>query len=330
MELFFFYLQLVLGSGSESLLLDDIDNHNIDIIDDTIIQTDWSASIQAINSRLTAMEQNMQQNTQMLQNLVESSAKMENMMQFLMKHVKIDSESVKGESGGTATHVSSNVGPLKDDGFGREFKQMDSIEDIQNFENLMETNEKYVQRALEYFKCAIGSSLGTGTGKTAAFALVDLMFTRQFFLKFSWTGIGSSRAEKKVALQQFGLTLDFFWKIITNADSSFDKSANRSFFQDVMNRAKKRVEEADQLPKRRSTKKNRPKVGNYKKWKTEEVDNTSGTESNLSNKESKAMVDTLGETSNNEQKALVEVTNDSEQLMKDFNSLINNAAENVQ
>lgn len=112
------------------------------------------------------------------------------------------------------------------------------------------------------FSRELGTNIGHGMGrKCVAFSLADKMFSRKFFINFTWTGL-SALNEEKHSFRKLTNTVTFFWEVVHQADVSYDENDNRQFFQSIMNNAKSRSERPE--PVRRSVAKRRPPNLNYK------------------------------------------------------------------
>lgn len=108
-----------------------------------------------------------------------------------------------------------------------------------------------------------GRDKGTGSGRRyVAYALVDKIFSRQFFVNYTWTGLTTPNDEKH-AFKPLKSTVNLFREVVHLADSSYDVAENQKFFQSIMNNAKMRAK-GSAFPSRKSSSKQRPKNLDYK------------------------------------------------------------------
>lgn len=105
-----------------------------------------------------------------------------------------------------------------------------------------------------------------GKGKTIAYSLSDMMFSRGFFLPFSWTGLTNDKSFPggKRAFKDYNQTIDLFLSVVNNADKSFGVTENKAFFQSLLQRSKHRLEDVTKKRKAPALKR-RPRKINYKR-----------------------------------------------------------------
>lgn len=138
-----------------------------------------------------------------------------------------------------------------------EIKPLDRLEEIEQLEKNL-ADEEFKNQFYAHFTKRMGTDLGSGTGEAKAYDLVDEMFTRNFFLSFSWTGSSSSSPTgSKVALQKFTRTVDTFFQIINNCDKKFSFAGTKKFLQNIMSKAKTRAALPLKANRKRSAPKNR-------------------------------------------------------------------------
>lgn len=180
--------------------------------------------------------------------------------------------------------------------------KMNIQKDIEDFEKLL-ADENTCKRIKNHFILKIGTDVGAGKKsfrnytvflliqhrispiftyilnvvhlgmgkKKLAFDLSDEMFTRGFFLNFSWTGSTTDTLmfpNGKVPFKEFTKTIQLFWEIVNNADKTYSDRDNKKFLSSLMSRAKHRLEN-DGCAKKRKTAagKSRPKGLKYKRAK---------------------------------------------------------------
>lgn len=76
-------------------------------------------------------------------------------------------------------------------------------------------------------------SKGIGRGITSAYAIIDIIFERQFVKACSWTGASRSQDKptEKICFKGFTKTLNFFYDIIHEYDPSFNLNDCYTFFK---------------------------------------------------------------------------------------------------
>lgn len=134
-------------------------------------------------------------------------------------------------------------------------KPIKDLKDLEEFEKkLMDSDySEDLQR-----KLSVLCTKGAGKGTTSAYAIIDVLFERQFFKSCSWTGASRSQNEstEKICFKGFSKTIGFFFDIIHKLDSSFHLTDCHKFFKTIMRNADQRCKNE---PKRASTKKCRGK-----------------------------------------------------------------------
>ncbi|CAG9783541.1 unnamed protein product [Diatraea saccharalis] len=115
-------------------------------------------------------------------------------------------------------------------------KPINNIEELEEFELLLlDPIEKHKLMQLLSILC----TKSDGNGITCAYKLIDIIFTREFLCKCSWSG--GSRGDKiKIALKGYKNLLDFFFRMILSWDKSFTTDKNENFFKLVLRNAEQR------------------------------------------------------------------------------------------
>ena len=110
--------------------------HIDETVDDAVeyIGPHFSESLSQINTRLSAMEKNIDQNSQTLRKCVESTVKMEKMLEFVIKHIKTDTFSKNEASLPSNGRTFESIRKREIDDFERQFKVMETVEDIDMFD----------------------------------------------------------------------------------------------------------------------------------------------------------------------------------------------------
>ncbi|KAL4714559.1 hypothetical protein ACJJTC_006605 [Scirpophaga incertulas] len=110
--------------------------------------------------------------------------------------------------------------------------QRDLISLDQLLANRLEKNK--LQRHLS-FLC----SASKGEGKTCAYKLQDILFTRDFLCNCSWAG-GSRGDRSKIALKDYKNVLKFFHGMIQTWDPTYTIQDNENFFKIITKNSKQR------------------------------------------------------------------------------------------
>lgn len=95
------------------------------------------------------------------------------------------------------------------------------------------------------------------------------MFSREFFLQFSWTGLTNDKnfPDGKKSFKDFKLAIDLFLSIVSNADNTYGIAENKSFFMSLMHRSKHRLDEDSGRKRKAPAPKRRPRKITYKRKK---------------------------------------------------------------
>lgn len=215
---------------------------------------------------------------QSLKNIANRLSMLENMMKHLMDRVVPNAPVAEGIS------VSDTD---KKPEF--EFKPVAELEEIKQLEEKLE-NEEYRNQFYAHFTKRMGTDIGSGKGEGAAFDLVDEMFTRNFFLSFSWTGNSStSSTGSKVALNKFIRTVDIFFQIIHNCDKTYSFGKTKHFFQKIMCKSKTRAALPPRANRKRSAPKNRRSGLVYRKKNKNEGNENGNEDDKISQAENNAL-----------------------------------------
>lgn len=156
------------------------------------------------------------------------------------------------------------------------FKRIKTIDDAKQMDQLLK-NVEYEEHLSKQLIREFGTDIGIGSGKRhVAFDLKARMFENSFFTHFSWSGQSHKERVELTAFRSYGTLINFFWKIVNNADQSFNVNDNKRFFQGVMNRKHQCSDNAEDsaAPARKRIKshgKIRPKIGSYKKKQRTEI-----------------------------------------------------------
>ncbi|KAJ2939877.1 hypothetical protein O0L34_g6577 [Tuta absoluta] len=119
-----------------------------------------------------------------------------------------------------------------------EMKPIDSAEDLENLE-LVLSDETQKNRLTKLYSILCTKS--SGNGGTCAYKLLDVMFTRDFICKCSWSG-GSRGKDIKIGFKQYKNVLNFFFSMVHYWDPNFTIEDNERFFKVVLRNALKRKE----------------------------------------------------------------------------------------
>lgn len=141
-----------------------------------------------------------------LYKLAEDSAVLTKSIQFIMKNLNASSSRNENQN------TDKNIAPAaKEDDF--DFHLMQSIEDIDNFEKKLKEKPLF-EAASVHFQKRMGKNIGLGKGRNVAYLLSDELFSREFFLLFSWTGCtvktGQFPEGKKSFQKEYPTTINFF------------------------------------------------------------------------------------------------------------------------
>lgn len=109
-------------------------------------------------------------------------------------------------------------------------KPIDSINDLENLELLLLDP---VERNKLMKMYSVVCTTAEGHGITCAYKLIDLLFTREFLCKCSWSG-GSRGSPIKLPLKKYKNILDFCFKLIYSWDKSYTLEDNEKFFKLVL------------------------------------------------------------------------------------------------
>lgn len=131
------------------------------------------------------------------------------------------------------------------------FKKIKDLKDLEEFEKSLIDSDysENLQKKLSVF-----CTKGTGNGTTSAYAIIDVLFERQFFKSCSWTGASRSQNEstEKICFKGFSKTIGFVFDMIHKLDSSYYLTDCHKFFKTILRNADQRCKNE---PKRASTKK---------------------------------------------------------------------------
>lgn len=135
-----------------------------------------------------------------------------------------------------------------------EFLPIDNLESLQNMEKALKDND-IADQIKEKLSIVCGSDKGKGANN--CFALVDVMFTRKFLTKCSWSG--GSRGDVKTCFKMFTRVIKLFFEIIYQSDNAFTFQECESFFKIILKNSVKRL---SAKLMRKSTPRNRRKKVN--------------------------------------------------------------------
>ncbi|KAJ8726124.1 hypothetical protein PYW07_000822 [Mythimna separata] len=117
-----------------------------------------------------------------------------------------------------------------------------TLKPIENQRDLISLDQLLVDRAEKNklkrhlaFLC----SASKGEGKTCAFKLLDILFTRDFLCNCSWAG-GSRGDMSKIALKDYKNVLKFFHGMIQTWDPTYTVQDNETFFKIITKNSKQR------------------------------------------------------------------------------------------
>ncbi|RVE41229.1 hypothetical protein evm_014121 [Chilo suppressalis] len=169
---------------------------------------------------------------------------------------------------------------------------INSIEELNKIEKVL--SEKTAREQLKETYSIVCSG---GKGINCAYTLIDLMFTRDFLRKCSWSG--SSRSNGiKISLKCYKNVVSFFWEMIFFWDRTFTVQENEEFFKSVLKNSNKRKN--DKL-ERSSTTQKRVKLDKKHKKKDDADKRLDKPEENKENVASSGCVVADSESINNKE-----------------------------
>ncbi|XP_029727646.2 uncharacterized protein LOC115265840 [Aedes albopictus] len=121
---------------------------------------------------------------------------------------------------------------------------IDSEEDVDQL-NIDLRDDVLQSKFLEYFSRIIVPNSFAGKGDNACYIIADCLFTRQFWNKFTWTGV--NRGEKcKRGFREFGNVTELILSIVQIGDPSYtrkdlEKFCKTRLFRHSKTRAKSKV-----------------------------------------------------------------------------------------
>ncbi|XP_053601038.1 uncharacterized protein LOC128669864 [Plodia interpunctella] len=115
------------------------------------------------------------------------------------------------------------------------FTAIDSVDVLDDFEQDLKDQDK---RNALYKKIV---DICQYRGETGPYFLIDLMFTRQFIAKCSWSG-GSRGDESKIPFKIYNNTINFFQQVTQNFEETFSMVECHKFLKSVLKNALKRSE----------------------------------------------------------------------------------------
>lgn len=133
-----------------------------------------------------------------------------------------------------------------------DFQHIVNNEQLRCLEHSLENPEKEFELKK---KLAYICGKGKGRGVNNAYALIDVMFDRQFLKTCSWAG-GSRSTETKVCFKSFTKVIKLFFEIVLDSDNSFTLNECHNFFKNVLKNSTQRCKSKNL---RTSTTKHRPK-----------------------------------------------------------------------
>lgn len=125
------------------------------------------------------------------------------------------------------------------------------------------------QKQKLHFQYALLCNKSDGSGISYAYKLLDIMFTRDFLCKCSWSG-GSKGQLVKVAFKAYKNVLNFFFSLINSWDSTYTHETNEKFFKTVLKNSGKRLEIKNLRTSTKRTRKDSQKCKITKRAKTAE------------------------------------------------------------
>lgn len=133
-------------------------------------------------------------------------------------------------------------------------KPIDSVKKLEDLESLlMDKNQKLKLLRQYSFVC----SQSEGKGTRCAYKILDMVFTREFLCKCSWTGGCRISDEVKVGLKKYKNILAFFFELVRSWDNTYTIDDNEKFFKIVLKNSTKRKlnkNERTSTKRRRTTK----------------------------------------------------------------------------
>lgn len=145
------------------------------------------------------------------------------------------------------------------------FKRIITFQDAAKFDADLSLNIEYGEQLAKEFMLKHGTDIGPYGSTRVAPALRQEMFSNQLFKVCSWSGADATGEKKLYEFGDMDHLIEFFWRIVNNADKTFLLDDAKTHFQNVMNR-KKSLKDDDQIKIKPHSKK-RPLLGSYKKSK---------------------------------------------------------------
>ena len=99
-------------------------------------------------------------------------------------------------------------------------------------------NQETFEKLKQQYSIVCSKSLGNGNN--CAYRLLDIMFTKEFLCKCSWTGGSRNSSEVKIGFKAFKNVIHFFFTMVNFWDPTYTIQDNETFFKTVLRNALKR------------------------------------------------------------------------------------------
>lgn len=135
----------------------------------------------------------------------------------------------------TSVTLLKDANPADNESFT--LKPIENQRDLMSLDQLLADKaerKKYQRRLL--FLC----SASKGEGKTCAYKLQDILFTREFLCNCSWSGGSRGDSRSKIALKDYKNVLKFFYDMILTWDPTYTVQENETFFKIITKNSKQR------------------------------------------------------------------------------------------
>ncbi|XP_065078867.1 uncharacterized protein LOC135701853 [Ochlerotatus camptorhynchus] len=160
-------------------------------------------------------------------------------------------------------------------------------------------NEDLCKKYLVYFTRIIPPNSYSDNGDNACYTIVDCLFTREFWTRFTWTGISRGQKSKR-GFREFGNVLQLLVKIVCIGDPTYSQQKLEAFCRNRLFRYSKSRSTSKQLrksacrPARKQKRIKRPlqddeTVTNIKREDPLNLDQTDSAEENEQDAQNEAM-----------------------------------------
>lgn len=148
-----------------------------------------------------------------------------------------------------------------DDNKSFTIKPIENQNDLKSLDQLLadRTERHKIQKRLSFLCLA-----SKGEGKTCAYKLLDILFTRDFLCTCSWAG-GSRGDRSKIAFKDYKNVLKFFYGMIQSWDPTYTIQDNEVFFKIITKNSNQRKSMKNLRMSSKRNRKNTDKFENQQK-----------------------------------------------------------------